>query len=120
MAHANPEYALALRAWKEPPEAHKLAPGASLRDLRARVRGIELRIETDPGSVSAREYEILHAWRRVTRQARERGPDLASAISDMARPRRQPEPHVTEPVRRYPHNVQAGRVTGPLDALTRR
>ena len=119
MAHANPEYALALRAWKEPPEAHKLAPKPTLRDLRARVRDIERRIERAPGSVSAREYAILHAWRQVVRQQREPGPDLASAISDMARPRRQREPHVTEPVRRYPHNVQAGRVKHPLDAFKR-
>ena len=48
------------------PEAEK----ATLGDLRARMRALELRVENSPWLVTAEEYRQLHLWRRVRRQDR--------------------------------------------------
>ena len=112
MAHANPEFALACRAHRDPPISHQTRKPASLAQLRARMRELEARIVHAPATVSAAEYAQLQLWRRVKRQDH-RTPRLADALAEprggMHGGTRAGE-RFTEPRRRFPADVQAGRV----------
>lgn len=68
MAHANAEFALAARAYREPPLAHQLPAPASLATLRARMLALPA---DDPRRV---------LWSRTVRQDRQ-APGLAPATS---------------------------------------
>lgn len=98
------EYALALRAWKEPPESHKKALPASLAQLRARMRRIGDALR-EGRTVSAADERAYRIWQRV--RAHERQDDRIRGDAPAPGYRREPRLQVTEPVRKYPLNVQA-------------
>lgn len=105
------EYVAALRAWKEPPESHKKAPPASLAQLRARMYRIGDAIRCGR-EVPAAEREAYRIWERV--RAHERQDDRVRGDVPAPGYRREPRLQVTEPVRKYPLNVQATPKTSRL------
>lgn len=112
MAHANPEFALACRAYRDPPLRHATPGPASLADLRSRMRDIAERVEA--GAATPREIEVFDLWRasvRLTRRDAAVRLELRAAVADgraMHGKTRAGE-RFTEPKRRFPADVQAGR-----------
>lgn len=112
MAHANPEFALGCRAYRDPPLATQLPPPASLNELRARMREIGRLIAIDY-PVSDAERHAYGLWRQVQRQDREPRANLAAERAEPAgamHTRARAGERFVEPKRRYPSDVQAGRV----------
>lgn len=124
MAHANPEFALGLMRHEPSPVRFQTRPPASLGALRARMHDIGDRLEREE-TVSAAEHQAYRLWRATVRQQRqqaasERG--LADAIAEpvggMHAASRRGE-RFTEPKRRYPADVQAGRTKVRRSTLPR-
>jgi len=113
MAHANPEFALGLMRRESGPVSHQLPPPASVRDLRARMRALPA---DDPRRL---------LWERTVRQTREQAARerqirdaLSEPVGGMHASTRRGE-RFTEPKRRYPADVQAGRTKPRRGTLPR-
>lgn len=121
MAHANPEFALACRAHRDPPLAHQLPPPASLGALRARMAALLAIPEDERTPEQASHIAIwLRARRQDRRQvARERSlrDALPEPAGGMHGADRRGE-RFAEPKRRLPADVQAGRVKVRRGTLT--
>ncbi|PZP71789.1 hypothetical protein [Methylorubrum populi] len=124
MAHANPEFALGLMRREAGPVSHQLPAPASLQALRSRIREIGERL-ADGRTVTADEERSFHLWQRVQRQGREQAARerqvrdaLAEPVGGMHAAGRRGE-RFTEPKRRYPTDVQAGREKARRGTLPR-
>lgn len=124
MAHANPEFALACRAHRDPPLRHQTPPPATLGQLRARMRQIGELIDIGY-PVAPEEREAYRIWLQVRRQDRRQAAREAQIRDATAEPRggmhgadKRGE-RFAEPKRRLPADVQAGRVKLRRGTLTR-
>ncbi|GJE78065.1 hypothetical protein [Methylorubrum suomiense] len=103
MAHANPEFALGLMRHEPGPVSHQLPPPASLATLRLRMAELPA---DDPRRAlyerTVRQQRHQFARERQIRDA------LAEPVGGMHAGAKGGE-RFTEPKRRYPADVQAGR-----------
>lgn len=114
MAHANPEYALGLRSINGTPANQLKRDPVGFGQLFARMRDLESKIRDFPDLVTAEERRAVEVWR--THQRQQRRIARAPAWGERTEPGggmhgggRAGE-RFTEPKRRYPSDVQAGRV----------
>jgi hypothetical protein len=122
MAHANPEFALGLMRHEASPVRFQTRKPASFGALRNRMASLAL---TPREELTTEERTQVDLWLRMTRQSRAqlvRERSLVDAIAEpvggMHAASKRGE-RFCEPKRRYPADVQAGRVKPRRSVLPR-